>query len=79
MRFSIATTALFITAGICHAFAPLNTMPAVTSTSRTSSMSLSAIREKKDKSQELRFGWDGTTALGESFRITSYCVLNIAS
>jgi hypothetical protein len=72
MKFSIAAIVSVSMATSGHAFAP---SPAfgVTSTTSTSSAAntglCAVIRDKKDKSEELRFGWDGTTPLGGAVEI----------
>lgn len=73
MKFSAAFVSVALTATTVDSFSPASSLgfrsskacPSVTTTSGSSSSTgLCAIRDKKEKSQELRFGWDGTTALG---------------
>ncbi|KAG7350655.1 HopJ type III effector domain containing protein [Nitzschia inconspicua] len=68
MKFSIVT-ALYVAAAstsISKAFSPPSTFGGLTVVNchQHSHTSLFDIRPKTDKSKELRFGWDGTTALG---------------
>jgi hypothetical protein len=70
MKLSVAAALLSagMMAGTSHSF---STVKCYSTTSTTSSIfgsstaSLFAIRPKTGKSEELRFGWDGTTALGK--------------
>eukprot|EP00977_Amphora_coffeiformis_P021180 scaffold8953_cov171-Amphora_coffeaeformis.AAC.2 len=65
MKFGLATVATLI--GSSAAFAPAAWQQPST---RTSSSSLAAeIRGPTKKSEELRFGWDGTTALGGAVEV----------
>jgi hypothetical protein len=74
MKFSSTTVfcVAAITSGIGEAFTPLVAFGGAIShqhaTTASSSTSRFGIRPKTDKSDELRFGWDGTTALGMCFK-----------
>jgi hypothetical protein len=69
MKFTISTI-LCVAVGISgtsQAFTPLTAFGGAVShrqVSASSSSSRYAIRSKTEKLDELRFGWDGTTALG---------------
>jgi hypothetical protein len=67
MKFTTAVVSVTVMATSGCAFSPASSFGAAKtgSSSASSNTGLCAvIRDKKDKSQELRFGWDGTTALG---------------
>jgi hypothetical protein len=63
-----ASIIVLATAGTSHAFSPScsnNNVRAAAAAAAASSSTLRAeIRDASDKKDELRFGWDGTTALG---------------
>jgi HopJ type III effector protein len=60
--FSALVTALTV-APVVVAFAPFSSSPTTTTCTTTTQLQ-AEIRPKSEKSKELRFGWDGTTALG---------------
>lgn len=64
MKFAAAIISCI--AGVSQPFTPATIVGKETNNAAPSSLtsSLFAIRRKTDKSEELRFGWDGTTALG---------------
>lgn len=72
MKFTVAALSVILSMATSgHAFTPASAFGVVTSSSTTTTTTVSTntglyavIRDKSDKSQELRFGWDGTTALG---------------
>jgi hypothetical protein len=74
MKFS-TTTVLYVTAtavavGFSEAFSPAATTfggVASVASQQSSSSCLFDIRPKTEKADNLRFGWDGSTALGMSF------------
>jgi len=63
MKIIISASVLVLTTSVASAFAPhyfgVNLNQRI-----TVSTALAGIRDASDKSEELRFGWDGTTALG---------------
>ncbi|OEU20818.1 HopJ-domain-containing protein [Fragilariopsis cylindrus CCMP1102] len=63
---------LATTAGTSHAFSPSCTNNNVRAAAVSSSSTLRAnIRDASDKKDELRFGWDGTSALGGAVEIAT--------
>jgi hypothetical protein len=62
-----ASIIVLATAGTSHAFSPScsnNNVRAAAAAAASSSTLRAEIRDASDKKDELRFGWDGTTALG---------------
>jgi hypothetical protein len=73
MKFIITVIISAAMSGNSQAFTPLAAFGEVVGhpqalSSSTTTSSVFAIRPKTDKSDELRFGWDGTTALGMCYK-----------
>lgn len=60
MKFSTTVVVLTCSVASCSAFAPAAKLGLTSSTTALNAQ----IRKPSEKSKELRFGWDGTTALG---------------
>jgi len=65
MNLNFASIIVLATAGTSNAFSPsCGNSKTLSCFSSSSYFALHAIRDKTQKSEELRFGWDGSTALG---------------
>jgi len=67
MKIGLATVATLI--GSTTAFAPALWQRPSTSSSSSSSSLAAEIREPTNKAEKLRFGWDGSTALGGAVEV----------